>query len=166
MTNARDQYSIPTQGNVGRTCKKTASFSLETSVDPADLKGRVLLILYKPIPITEHSLRLFLPPAARRNLTTQPVSRNFPVGEPFDKAYATPERVQAALYDTQWPAEISEDAWGFGMTVHWLLTGRDDSVPGSDVMFGAEKDVGSRSDGVTCIEVRDGARMRERRRWR
>ena len=77
---------------------------------------------------------------------SQPVDRNFPTEEPFDKLYATPERLQAALYDAPWPAEISEDAWGLGMTVYWLLTGRDEFVPGGDV--------GIDGDGTNCTKVR------------
>eukprot|EP00903_Cladosiphon_okamuranus_P005834 g5775.t1 len=68
-----------------------------------------------------------------RHPLLEPVNRNFPTNEPFDKAYATPERVQASLYDAPWPAEVAEDAWAFGVIVRWLLTGRDECVPGSDV---------------------------------
>ncbi|CAN0081434.1 unnamed protein product, partial [Ectocarpus sp. 13 AM-2016] len=48
----------------------------------------------------------------------------------FDKAHASPERIQAALDDVPCPAEIADDAWGLGTTIYWLLTGREDYVPG------------------------------------
>lgn len=65
--------------------------------------------------------------------------------QPFDRAYASPDRLRAALYDAPCPAEVAEDAWGLGMTMNWLLTGRDDHLPGSPVqVFGA----GGEADGV------------------
>lgn len=98
-----------------------------------------------------------LPRAPRRpRKNAQPINKNFPTEEPFDKAYATPERLQAALYDAPRPAEISEDAWAFGMTVHWLLTGRDELVPGSDLPFGVGRHVGNDGVGVSCAKVRIG----------
>lgn len=86
---------------------------------------------------------------------SQPVNKYFPTREPFDKAYATPERLQAALSDAPLAAEISEDAWAFGMTVHWLLTGRDEIDPGSNVMVRGGRDVGNDSDSLTCAKVRN-----------
>lgn len=76
---------------------------------------------------------------------TQPVGQNFPSDQPFDKAYASPDRQRAALYDTPCPAELAEDAWGLGMTMHWLLTGRDDHVPGSPVRV---FEAGGEADGA------------------
>lgn len=55
----------------------------------------------------------------------QLVGPEFPSGQPFDLVYAAPERVAAASKGEACPASPAVDAWGLGMTLYWLLSGRD-----------------------------------------
>lgn len=64
------------------------------------------------------------------------MGRNFPVEDALDRVYAAPERLAAADNDVPCIGDAAVDAWGLGMTVHWLLTGRD-YIPGSGFTIGA-----------------------------
>lgn len=55
----------------------------------------------------------------------QLVGPDFPLGQPFDPVYAAPERVAAASKGEACPASAAVDAWGLGMTLYWLVSGRD-----------------------------------------
>lgn len=94
------------------------------------------------------------PPLPVRVACTQPVGQKFPPHHSLDKAYVSPNRLQAALYDVPCLAEVAEDAWGLGMTINWLLTGGDDHIPGTTVrVLGAGGGTDSDRDSATPAGV-------------
>lgn len=64
------------------------------------------------------------------------MGRSFPAEHALNRIYAAPERLAAADNGVPCFADAAVDAWGLGMTVHWLLTGLD-YVPGSGYTIGA-----------------------------